>query len=116
MTPLHHAARGGSASLVELLLKAGSDPNLKDVSDLSPLALAIKEGHPKSVLLLLIHQGRPQMSHLRLTQDKGIKKILQKALTVKERLDKVGFFKRVKLWRAEMEAALKTEAAWQEEA
>lgn len=44
-TPLHLAAVGGFAAVVELLLHNNADPNVADAAGRSPLALALAAGH-----------------------------------------------------------------------
>lgn len=39
-TPLHQAAKGGHLECVEVLLDAKADPNMQDVSGITPLLLA----------------------------------------------------------------------------
>ncbi|KAK6504439.1 hypothetical protein TWF506_002637 [Arthrobotrys conoides] len=53
-TILHHAAFTRSASVVELLLEYGADPNAIDYMRLTPLALAIILGYADGVLELLL--------------------------------------------------------------
>jgi ankyrin repeat protein len=51
-TPLHWAAEGGGTITVKALLAAGADLNAKDGAGDTPLAAALKAGHPEVVALL----------------------------------------------------------------
>ncbi len=51
-TPLHHAARGGIATCVELLLKQGADPLAKGAYGKLAIEVAAKAGHPDIVKML----------------------------------------------------------------
>lgn len=50
---LHHAAEGGSLSLVRLLLAAGADPNQVNLEKRSPLHYALAFGHAEVAALLV---------------------------------------------------------------
>lgn len=52
MTPLHHAAAGGKADMVALLLDLGADRSKLAVKRETPRDLAIKNGHLDVVELL----------------------------------------------------------------
>jgi serine/threonine-protein phosphatase 6 regulatory ankyrin repeat subunit C len=54
-TPLHAAAKAGSAAMVKALLEAGAEPSLKDASDETALLLAAANGHREVVALLAPH-------------------------------------------------------------
>jgi ankyrin repeat protein len=51
--PLHAAARGGHAAVVELLLTYGADPNLGDRYGTTPLHLGVEAAHAHTARLLL---------------------------------------------------------------
>jgi len=58
-TPLHRAARGfGMERAVELLLKKGADPNVKDKNGDTPRAIAEKRNRTKVVELLKKHGAK----------------------------------------------------------
>jgi ankyrin repeat protein len=52
-TPLYIVSYNGCGICVQLLLKAGADPNLADVYGASPLFVAAQKGHSEIVKLLL---------------------------------------------------------------
>ena len=53
MTPLFMAAKSGNTAMVDLLLKAGSDPNVAGETGTTPLMLAAASGKADAVKLLL---------------------------------------------------------------
>ncbi|GBM77458.1 Ankyrin-3 [Araneus ventricosus] len=53
--PLHYAARGGHAEVVQFLIEKGADINAKGVDGITPLHLALEEGHNTVVDILLQH-------------------------------------------------------------
>eukprot|EP00123_Amoebidium_parasiticum_P016653 comp23535_c0_seq1/m.39632 comp23535_c0_seq1/g.39632 ORF comp23535_c0_seq1/g.39632 comp23535_c0_seq1/m.39632 type:complete len:1134 (-) comp23535_c0_seq1:21-3422(-) len=55
MTPLHVAAQYGHASIVDMLLKRGAQPDSTDENGCTPLHLAARAGHQHCVLLLAQH-------------------------------------------------------------
>lgn len=55
LTPLSMAATNGSAAMIELLLKAGADPNSRFVRGSTPLMLASAAGSADAVKVLLDH-------------------------------------------------------------
>jgi hypothetical protein len=57
-TPVHTAAKYGSARCMRLLLEAGGDPNFRDIDGRSPLHLAAKGGHDNVVKYLLAHGAK----------------------------------------------------------
>ena len=52
-TALHHAARGGPAELVELLLKEKADPTAADKDGQQPIHLAVPHGQREAAELLV---------------------------------------------------------------
>ena len=61
-TPLHRAAAFGNEETIQLLLEAGADKSLKDLSGDSPLSWASWHNRPGNILSLLCygdHQIRP---------------------------------------------------------
>ncbi len=52
MTPLIQAAKSGSLRIVELLLKNGADPTLKDMSGRTAADTALIFGHPEVTELI----------------------------------------------------------------
>ncbi len=52
-TPLFMACRNGNAALIEVLIKAGSDPNSMDEHGTTPLMMAAAAGNPEGVKALL---------------------------------------------------------------
>ncbi|KAL3876629.1 hypothetical protein ACJMK2_034447 [Sinanodonta woodiana] len=57
LTALHKACLGGDTALVEILLKAGADPNAKNDFDETPLHYACKRGVPSIVQVLMNYGG-----------------------------------------------------------
>ena len=55
VTPLHSAAAGGHLKIVELLLKCGADPNLRQNGGFTPLHAAAQNGQVDMVRMLLFH-------------------------------------------------------------
>ncbi|MBI4471288.1 MAG: ankyrin repeat domain-containing protein [Acidobacteria bacterium] len=53
MTPLHLAATNGSAAMIDVLLKAGSDPNVPNGNGTTPLMLAAATGKIEALKALL---------------------------------------------------------------
>lgn len=53
VTPLHMAAKSGSAPMIDLLLKSGAEANAADGNGATPLMLASASGNPDAVKLLL---------------------------------------------------------------
>src|SRR5262245_57411617 len=53
LTPIFMAAKNGSPRMIELLLKAGADPNTSDVNGATVLMIASTAGNPESVQALL---------------------------------------------------------------
>lgn len=51
-SPLHEAARGGSAAVVQLLLEAQADPALRDGDGKTPLDIAVHKGNAQAADLL----------------------------------------------------------------
>lgn len=64
ITPLHMAAAQANFETVELLVKAGSKVNAKDIRGLTPLALAVATDHadPRIARLLLEHGADPAIA------------------------------------------------------
>jgi hypothetical protein len=58
-TQLHIAAVWGDVEIVELLLKRGADPNVKDDNGQTPLHIAALWGHVDVVRVLLEHRADP---------------------------------------------------------
>lgn len=52
-TPLHYAARAGSATIVELLLAHGLDPNAATEDGRRPMHMALECGHHAAMAILL---------------------------------------------------------------
>ena len=59
VTPLHAAAKGGSAKSIAALLAAGADPIAKDASGTTPLHMAAEKGHAKAIATLLAADADP---------------------------------------------------------
>ena len=57
MTPLFMAAMNGNAAMLDLLLKAGGDPNAASSLGTTPLMLAAASGRPEAVKALLDHKA-----------------------------------------------------------
>lgn len=57
-TPLHYAASIGSGDIVEILLKKGADPNIKDNEGKIPLDIAVEKGHEGVADILRRSEGR----------------------------------------------------------
>lgn len=53
--PIHLAVTGGYASIVQVLLEHGADPNVRQSGGLTPLHLAAKNGNLQIVLMLLLN-------------------------------------------------------------
>ena len=58
-TPLHIAARNGNLKIIEVLLKCGDDPNVKNRAGQTPLTLAAQFGHHDVVSFLVKGQSTP---------------------------------------------------------
>jgi ankyrin repeat protein len=56
-TPLHIAARAGSAQVIAALLEAGADPNIPATAGRTALDIAYAEQRPAEVLFLLREHG-----------------------------------------------------------
>lgn len=56
-TPLSWAAERGSVAVIEILLKYGANPLIKDCNGWTPLFWACNEGHAEAVILLLANGG-----------------------------------------------------------
>ena len=52
---MHHAAQNGNHSLVQILLSAGVNPNVKERCGATPLTLAVIKGDKKLVKILLTY-------------------------------------------------------------
>jgi ankyrin repeat protein len=101
-TPLHVAAEIGSRNIVELLLEAGADINVKSVyeGDLTPLHLAVYYGHD-NVVATLIDAGAdmevkwgyrgetPLLLAARLGRVEMIEKLLQKSANIAANIEGV---------------------------
>jgi ankyrin repeat protein len=53
-TPLYSAAAGGHAAIVQMLLKSGAQPNVRERSGLTPLHAAASSGDVESIQLLIL--------------------------------------------------------------
>jgi ankyrin repeat protein len=53
--PIHRAAFRGDLKKLEALIKAGTDPNSRESSELTPLMLATQKGHKDIAEFLLSH-------------------------------------------------------------
>ena len=51
-TPLHHAAQGGHAEAIAILVSAGANPNARAVLDTTPLHHAAESGHVDAIAAL----------------------------------------------------------------
>lgn len=60
-TPLHVAVRTNYLPIVELLLNAGSDPNIMTKDNYTPLHMAIKEDSEDIVRILIEHDANPEV-------------------------------------------------------
>ncbi|KDQ11655.1 hypothetical protein BOTBODRAFT_114037, partial [Botryobasidium botryosum FD-172 SS1] len=56
-SPLFHAARDGSAAAVQLLLRAGADPHLRDKQSQTPLHLAVESPEGADAVVALLKSG-----------------------------------------------------------
>jgi ankyrin repeat protein len=54
-------ARPDVLKILELLLRAGADPNQRGLNDYTPLHMAVAEGNPGAVHLLLAHGADPAL-------------------------------------------------------
>lgn len=92
---LHAACEQGHAEIVELLLKAGADPNFRNKNFHTPLILACKAGNLKSVELLADKLGDQVRSNIDVSgcsallyaANAGHKNIVQYLLKIHLRLD-----------------------------
>ena len=57
MTPLHFAAHGGHAEIIDALLAAGADPNAADAAGITPMYWSEKAGHVDATVSLLTGGG-----------------------------------------------------------
>src|SRR5262249_14308438 len=70
-SPLHYAVKRGNIKLVESLLNAGANPNVKDSPDdkgTTPLHIAAESGNKEIVAFLLRHRAYPYALN---TQDRS---------------------------------------------
>lgn len=61
--PLHSAAAVGASSVVELLLRAGADPNARQQGGFVPLHAAAQNADERSVRALLAHGAHPRRAN-----------------------------------------------------
>gem|GEM_PF-1314161 len=95
-TQLHIAALWGDVEIVEVLLKRGADPNVKDDNGQTPLHIAAQEGHVDVVRVLLERGADPRIAdnggHIPLdyAKDSTIRSLLESAMRSNELSDSEG--------------------------